>query len=108
VFFACYLLACYSERTNTVHGLCSGWLDYSVFPMSYGKRETTSPRENMAKNSRSNIVLHETEPEKLFKIELCTINGKPFLGQISDDELLYIWVLVFKRKLEDLFGVTSS
>jgi hypothetical protein len=84
------------------------WLDYSLLSMSYGKRDATSPRENMAKNPRSNIVSHETEPEKLIKIELIAINGKPYLGQISDDELLYIWVQVFRRKLEELYGVTST
>jgi hypothetical protein len=51
---------------------------------------------------------YETSLDKLVKIELLTINGKDFFGQVSDDELLYIWVAVFGRKKEELFGVTST
>ncbi len=53
-------------------------------------------------------VSHETDRDLLVKIELISINEKPFLGSVSDDELIYIWVHVFGCKLEDLFGVTST
>jgi hypothetical protein len=93
---------------------------------SYGKRTATSPRENMAKNpknvdaqlsyppqsssqpSQSSQPKHETSLDLLVKLEFLTINGKPFLGQISDDELLYVWVKVFNRCLDEVFGVTST
>jgi hypothetical protein len=72
----------------------------------YGKRQATYPKENeMKKGSGQN---HETDPETLVKIEFDTINGKPFLGQTTDDELLYIWVKVFERSREELFGVVST
>ncbi len=51
---------------------------------------------------------HETDPDTLVKIELDSINDKPFYGQVSDDELLYIWVGVFERQKEELFGITST
>ena len=73
---------------------------------TYGKREATSPRENMAK--KGNGQNHETDLEFLVKIELETINNKPFLGQVSDDELIYIWVQVFKQRKDDLYGVIST
>jgi hypothetical protein len=88
--------------------------------MSYGKRMASSPRENTSKKPveastaipppppKVQSTLHETHPDKLVKIELLTINDKPYLGQISEDELIYIWVKVFNKKLEDLFGVTST
>jgi hypothetical protein len=75
---------------------------------SYGKRTASSPRENMAKLSRGTFEDCETNADSLVKIEFETINGKPFFGQISDDELLYIWVTVFNRKKEELFGITST
>jgi hypothetical protein len=73
--------------------------------MSYGKRQATSPRENMAKNTKAD---YEVDTETLVKIELETLNGKPYLGQISDDELIYIWVKVFNQSHDNLFGVTST
>jgi hypothetical protein len=73
------------------------------------KRPATSPKENMSKKGAgSNQASGETDPELLFKIELETINNKPFFGQVSDDELLYIWVTVFKRSKDELFGITST
>ncbi len=51
---------------------------------------------------------HETDLGLIVKIELETINGKPFYGQATDDELLYIWVNVFNRSRDELFGVISS
>jgi hypothetical protein len=57
---------------------------------------------------RGSVINHKIELNKLVKIELETINGKPYLSQISGDELLYIWVKVFNKKLEDLFGITST
>lgn len=72
----------------------------------YGKRTASSPRENMSKKGSGQN--HETDLDTLVKIELETINGKPFLGQISDDELIYIWVQVFKRSKDELFGTTST
>ncbi len=51
---------------------------------------------------------HETDPETVVKIELVSINEKPFFGQISDEEILYIWCTVFGRKKEELFGTTST
>jgi hypothetical protein len=76
----------------------------------YGKRTATSPKENMSKKSPQELQLssHETDSEKLVKIELETRNDKPFFGQITDDEILYIWVTVFGRKKEELFGTAST
>jgi hypothetical protein len=53
-------------------------------------------------------VSHEANKDTLVKIELLTINNKPFFGHISDDELIYIWVNVLNRRREELFGVTST
>jgi hypothetical protein len=44
----------------------------------------------------------------LVKIEFDTINGKPYFGHVTDEELLYIWVQVFKRDKDELFGITST
>ncbi len=62
----------------------------------------------MAKKNNSGPENHETDLDLLVKIELVSINEKPFFGQATDDELLYIWVTVFKRKFEELYGVSSS
>jgi len=51
---------------------------------------------------------HETDQNTLVKIELDTINRKPYFGQISDDKLIYIWVTVFRRAKDELFVVTST
>lgn len=75
---------------------------------TYGKRAASSPRENMSKNTKTTVQNHETEHESLVKIELDSINGKPYLGQVTDDELIYIWTRVFNQKKEDLFGITST
>jgi hypothetical protein len=72
------------------------------------KRVATSPRENMAKKNSVPSELCETDPDTLVKIEFDQINGKPFYGQVTDDELMYVWVQVFKRKREDLAGITST
>jgi hypothetical protein len=72
---------------------------------SYGKRVYTSPRENMAKKS---TIQYQPELNTIVKIEFESINGKSFYGQATDDELLYIWVEVFKRKRDELFGVIST
>jgi hypothetical protein len=72
----------------------------------YGKRQATSPKENMSK--KQPVTKCEADPDTLVKIELETINGKPFFGQASGDELMYIWCQVFKRNKEELFGTTSS
>lgn len=74
--------------------------------MSYGKRQASSPKDNMAKKGSGQN--HETDLDTLVKIELETINGKQYLGQVSDDELIYIWVQVFKQNKDELFGVTST
>jgi hypothetical protein len=72
---------------------------------SYGKRQASSPRENMSKKPSASF---ETDPDKLVKIEFDSINGKPYFGQVSDDELLYLWIQVLGRKRDELFGVTST
>jgi hypothetical protein len=74
--------------------------------MSYGKRQAISPKENM--NKKGTGQCHEADPDTILKIELETINGKPFFGQATDDELLYIWCTVFGRKKDELFGVIST
>ncbi len=51
---------------------------------------------------------HEADPDTIVTIQLDTINGKPYFGQISDNEILYIWTEVFKRGKEELFGTTST
>jgi hypothetical protein len=85
--------------------------------MPYGKRAYSSPKEDMSKKlvdqptpqkTVAPLQVHETSPEKLVKIELLTLNDKPYLGQVSEDELIYIWSKVLNRKVEELFGVTSS
>jgi hypothetical protein len=50
----------------------------------------------------------ESDLETLVKVEFETLNEKPYYGQITNDELLYLWVSVFNRKKEELFGITSS
>jgi hypothetical protein len=86
------------------------------------KRAATSPKENIAKKAldtspilakipaKKTVAMpnHETSLDALVKIELVSINGKPFYGQVSDEELLYIWLEVFKRRKDELFGITSS
>jgi hypothetical protein len=73
------------------------------------KRPATSPKENMSKKqAQASHAKHETDPETIVKIELETYNEKPFFGQVSDEEILYIWVTVFGRKREELFGTTST
>ncbi len=64
----------------------------------------------MSRNTQTKPSLqgHETSPELLVKIEFDTINGKPYFGHVTDEELLYIWVQVFKRDKDDLFGITST
>jgi len=79
------------------------------------KRQATSPLVKTSKKSEMATVAviptrskHETDPDKVVNIELVSINGNPFFGQISDQELLYIWTEVFLRKKEELFGVAST
>jgi hypothetical protein len=62
----------------------------------------------MSKQGKPEPPKHETDLDQLVKIQLETINGKPFYGTVLDDELIYIWVHVFQRKLDKLFGVTST
>jgi hypothetical protein len=62
----------------------------------------------MSKMTKNTPPNHETDLNRLVKIEFESINGKPFYGQATDDELLYIWVTVFKRKKDELFGVISN
>ncbi len=105
------LLASFTQRAKD-DGACklvSLWrkdLSLKLLMSSYGKRTASSPRETMSKKGSGQNF--ETDQETLVKIELETLNSKPFFGQVSDDELIYIWVEVFKCKLEDLFGVTST
>ncbi len=81
-------------------------IENSLSTMSYGKRSATSPRDNMAKKGSGQN--HETALDLLVKIELETINGKQYLGQVSDDELIYIWVRVFNRSKDELYGTIST
>jgi hypothetical protein len=78
----------------------------------YGKRSATSPRENMSKKPQAPVNMvetrHETDINTIVRLELDTINEKPFFGQVSDEEILYLWVTVFGRKREELFGTTST
>lgn len=50
----------------------------------------------------------EADLDTLVKIEFETINGKPYYGQVTEDELLYVWVKVFGRNKDELFGFTST
>lgn len=70
------------------------------------KRPPTSPISNM--NKKGTVNPHETSKDKLIKVEFETINGKPYFGQISEEELLYVWITVFKKPRELLFGVKST
>jgi len=76
------------------------------------KRHPNSPIENMSKRgsapSQTAPSKFETSLDKLVKIELITINDKPYFGQATDDELLYIWVNVFNRSKDELYGVFST
>lgn len=72
----------------------------------YGKRAASSPRENMSKKGSGQN--HEASLDTLVRIEFESINGKPYLGQVSDDELIYVWVKVFNRNKDELFGITST
>jgi hypothetical protein len=76
----------------------------------YGKRHATSPVENMAKKEKAKALgpIFEADQETIVRIELETINGKPFLGQTTDDEILYIWVRVFNRQKDELYGISST
>jgi len=76
-------------------------------------KENTSKKTNMATGSTSTSTpatrsVFETNPDQVVKIELVSINDKPFYGQISDEELIYIWTSVFLRKKEELYGVSST
>jgi hypothetical protein len=75
---------------------------------SYGKRSAVSPKENMPKKAQATKVSHETDPNTIVKVELESINEKPYFGQVSDDEILYIWCDVFKRSKDELFGTAST
>jgi hypothetical protein len=76
---------------------------------NYGKRSATSPKENMAqKPKNSSLSPHETNSDLLVKVEFVTLNGKPFLGQVTEDKLLYVWVKVFNCDLEEVYGITST
>jgi hypothetical protein len=74
--------------------------------MSYGKRQAISPKENMNKKGSGQCL--EADPETILKVELETINGKPYFGKANDEELLYIWCRVFGSQKDELFGVISS
>jgi len=71
------------------------------------KRLATSPIFKMAKKPPQSNP-NETEKDKIVKVEFCTINGKPYFGQITEEELLYIWISVFNKPRDLLFGVKSS
>jgi len=70
------------------------------------KRPPTSPIFNMNKKEKFNP--HETSKDKIIKVEFDTINGKPYFGQISEEELLFVWISVFKKPRELLFGIKST
>jgi len=77
------------------------------------KRPAISPKINMPKKSvtvtqSSQRSKFETSLDLVVKIELISINDKPYYGQISDDELMYIWVQVFKRSKDELFGAIGT
>jgi len=42
------------------------------------------------------------------KIELLTINNRPYFGEVSDDEQLYIWMSVLGRKKEEISGAFAT
>ncbi len=46
------------------------------------------------KNQFISSETYETDPDTLVIIEFETINGKAYFCQVSDAELLYIWVKV--------------
>jgi len=72
------------------------------------KRPPTSPNENMNKKQAATYNPFETAKEKVVKVEFLTINGKPFFGQISEDELIFLWVKVFNKDRDLLFGAIST
>jgi hypothetical protein len=57
---------------------------------------------------KATVVNHEVDPDTIVSLEFDTINERPFFGQVSDDELMYIWLKVFNRRKEELFGTTST
>jgi hypothetical protein len=66
--------------------------------MLYGKRCATSPRKNKSKKVTASSLACETDQDLLVKLEFGTVNGRPFLGQVSSDKLLYI---LYKKYLDD-------
>lgn len=46
--------------------------------------------------------------DSLVTVEINSINGKPFYGEVTEDEILYLWIKVFKKQKDDLFGFTTS
>jgi len=63
------------------------------------------PKKNHATPTRSKF---ETSLDLVVKIELISINDQPYFGQVTDDELMYIWIEVFKRKKDELFGAIAT
>lgn len=46
--------------------------------------------------------------DSLVTVEVNTINDKPFFGEVTEDEILYIWIQVFGKLKDELFGFNTS
>lgn len=77
----------------------------------YQKRPAVSPiDQRMLKSATIPPPVPPPNPvvDSLVTVEINSINGKPFYGEVSEDEVLYIWIQVFKKQKDDLFGFTTS
>jgi len=74
------------------------------------KREANFPLEKMS-TKKANLA--SNLPPKLkqdcnISIDVLKLNGEDFFGNVSDNEVLYIFVQVFKRTKDELVGVKTS
>jgi len=75
--------------------------------MPNSKRTASSPMANSNKKPFSQLP---TSPkvETIISVDLTEINGKEFFGEVTDEEVMYIWRVVFGRTKEELTGVYTS
>jgi len=73
------------------------------------KRPATSPIFKMAKKNQTQLTPLPAEPknDSVILIDIVELNGKEYFGDISDDDVLYIWLEVFKRKIDELVGTKT-
>ena len=77
----------------------------------YQKRQAVSPLDQrMAKRPSLPTLGPPPNPivDSLVTVEINSINDKPFYGDITEDEALYLWIKVFGKQKSDLFGFITS